>query len=337
MSVNWLPEILTSVSSMPMTEGLTNRFSGGTPSIVTASGSLGGYIGLPPTSAFLTERYLPQLFGYDIGLNRLLTGALFFRMFNDVSAADLSTGPRSYYRCFFIRNKFGPCANATVYLRQPTVGTISLAAGILFTDSEGFTNVQRIINEGTAPITVVFTSPTSGSPLALGSMVKDQVYALWVKYLTPAGPGTPTPYMPWDMVLGSSSDTNINPFTVHCFHSLYSGYRNVTITGQSDNSIVIHPYGEVFTINVKDSGGVARDPAGSKVYVAVSGTFPSHVKEYGDVPFGSQTWIVPAVRTNTGIYRANVIYPAPGHYQHTFDVGGGEYVEQRSLEVSPIG
>lgn len=293
-----------------------------------AGNFLGGFRSQNPV---LLEKFLPLLesiLKYDLS-PRLA------RLFHDVENSELAGGV-THYRAIFIKNEADGTVATTpnLWLTAPTVGTIAVWNPTAAADG----SVDRIADEATAPAGAAWSSPSSGSPLALASIAAGSQLPLWLRRIIPGGSAT-TAYDSWTLHIQPSGET---AQTWSFFHTLKSTITSVTVSNPKGNEIDLQ--GDLFTITTKNSADTATDPAGSIVRIYGVGAFaiPRFYKdvEPSDQPMHlrnrSGTFIDQAVRTGTGTFRWNFKPPVPGTWILLFDCGGEGIVSQQTVIVTPL-
>lgn len=309
-------------------DGLTNRLKGKDIGIPDPSIMLGG---LPSGTSLYSEAGHPLVNAKPWANTVPPSGSPFntYRIFRDISAAEATAGVTLYRGIYLSPDR--TCTDLKVYASDgPGVGTLTLGTEALTTLTNG-KGVQRIATEKTAPSGVVFSAPTSGSPLSLGSCAAGDVVFLWMKLVIPAG-ATPTMYDAFVLNMTDSSDASY----LVTFHSVLKGIGSVTVAGVQDGGIVVHPFGDTYTISTFDSNGAAADPPSSTVMVYAVSSFNSAAymgDKYGGNPSG--TFLGQATKTTTGVYKFTFRPQTAGHYLLTFDCGG-EIQSSRNVEVSPV-
>jgi len=116
-----------------------------------------------------------------------LTSGLLNDLFDDVSAAESTTG-RTEYRCIYIQN-----TNVSLTLQGAVLWIASNAPNAnvncsIGLDPAGKGNVATTIaTEDTPPGGVVFTQPDAGTPFALGDLATTEFYAFWIRRVVAPG------------------------------------------------------------------------------------------------------------------------------------------------------
>lgn len=113
-------------------------------------------------------------------------------LFDDIDKTESIAGDVEY-RCFYIWNNDSAETfyNVNAYIKSQPTGADSLELAL---DSGGMNaTAETIANESTAPTGETFTSPTQGSPLAVGNMAAADSIAIWVKRTISANTLVSTP------------------------------------------------------------------------------------------------------------------------------------------------
>jgi hypothetical protein len=113
-------------------------------------------------------------------------------LFDAVTTAEASAGDTEY-RCIYIKNESvaDSLTSAELFLQTPptsTSVTLSFGLGAVVTELTMASN-PAIADESTAPAGITFTIPTSGSPLALGTIAPGSYQIVWLKRIV--GAATP--------------------------------------------------------------------------------------------------------------------------------------------------
>lgn len=252
-----------------------------------------------------------------------------YRLFRDITPAEASAGV-TLYRGFYV-SAGTPLVDLTVGLdAAPAVGTLTFGTETPLT-YDGVRSVQRIASEKTAPSGVVFSAYTTASPLHLGTSGLDAEPFLWMKLVIPAG-ATPTMYDAFKMKFADG----FNTFDAVSCHTVQKGITGATVSGALDGSVVVHPYGDTFTISTFDANGAAADPPSSLVMVYAASSFTSapYMRDLYGLDM-SGTTVGQATKVSTGVYKYTFRPTVPGSYLLTFDCGG-ELQATRNVEVSPV-
>ena len=128
----------------------------------------------------------------------VITTATLNNLWDDVSGAEASAGDIEY-RCIFVLNNHATLTlqNAQVYIASQTAGggTVDMGLDPTAISAKGSASAQAvtIANESTAPAGVTFSSPSSGSPLAIGDIAPGQVKGIWLRRTVTAGAGALNP------------------------------------------------------------------------------------------------------------------------------------------------
>lgn len=252
------------------------------------------------------------------------------RLFDDVTSAQLTNG-HTDYRAIFISNAGTATTGTNAWLVQPKsgIGTISVFQGT--PDSNGY--VERVKDELTAPAGAAWSTPTAGSPLALGAIAASGQTVLWFRRVLGAGAGT-WPYDYFTLSLQATGEASIYQYTF--YYTLRGTITTMTIAGDQDGSTVTNPRGEVYTITTKNSAGAATDPPENRVVALISRTLPRTQATGYPFPTRTEVQIQQAVRTAAGTYQLDFKPEHPGFHHIRVDAGGMVFGE-RSVEVSPIG
>lgn len=143
--------------------------------------------------------------------NNAITTAVLNNLWDDVTGAEASAGDVEY-RCVFILNNHATLTliNPNIYITSQTAGggTIDIGLDTTAISAKGSATAQAvtIANEATAPSGVTFSSPTSGSPLALGAdLAPGQVKGIWIRRTVTAGASAVNPD---GAIIGWGGDTN---------------------------------------------------------------------------------------------------------------------------------
>lgn len=113
-------------------------------------------------------------------------------LWDDVTKQQSNDG-RVEYRCEYLKNTHATdsMVDFNVWIAANAVGQDSVAIGL---DPAGIAGTAvTIANETTAPVGVTFSSPTSGSPLAVGTLDAGEYQAVWIRRTVPAGVTVATP------------------------------------------------------------------------------------------------------------------------------------------------
>lgn len=108
-------------------------------------------------------------------------------LFDDVSAAEASTGDQEYRGIFLYNSN----ATLTLYSARVWISASTTAAGdeiYIATDTAGINNnnsMSSISDEGTAPTGVSWVA--YGSTISLGDMAATKSYGIWIKRSVSAG------------------------------------------------------------------------------------------------------------------------------------------------------
>lgn len=309
--------------------GTTNvrRLGGQERQFPLADHCLGGYFF---DLAVQPERYLPLVQGYEPQAQPDTAFAL-HRIFRDVTNTERVAGITLYRGAFF---RLRTAGTWTMHINKALgAGTVTVGAEAVAQDTvSGNYYVQRIANEQTAPAGVVFTAPSSGSPLSLGTTTTESLVFVWMKVVISAG-ATATMYDTFDLAFTRNGTVDT---TFHFFHSLYADISTATISGARDGEVISLPQGETFTVTTANSSGTATDPPSQVVMMTAASSWTSPHLQEGVVGHQiSGSWVAPCNRTAQGVYQVQFRPPVPGHYQLTFDCGG-QLFATRSVEVSPV-
>lgn len=101
--------------------------------------------------------------------------------YDDVDLTEATTGSTSY-RCFYVTNENATdtytAANIYVSVRTPSLSTYcELGLG-----TSGLNGVeQSIAAEEIAPVGVVFSTTSEGSPIVIGDLAAGDHYPIWIK------------------------------------------------------------------------------------------------------------------------------------------------------------
>ncbi len=116
-----------------------------------------------------------------------IVDATLHNLFDIVSSAEGAAGDTEY-RCYYVHNGHATLTmqSAKVYITTNTPDSdttveIGLAAAAINSAE------TAIANENTAPSSVTFSTPSSGSPLAIGDIPPGQYKGVWVKRIVTAG------------------------------------------------------------------------------------------------------------------------------------------------------
>jgi hypothetical protein len=126
------------------------------------------------------------------------TTAVANNLWDDTTGAESAAGDVEY-RCVFVLNNHATLTliAAVAYIASQTAGGGLIEMGLdpAAISAKGAASAQAatIANESTAPAGVTFTSPTSGSPLAIGDMAPGQVKGIWLRRTVTAGAGPVNP------------------------------------------------------------------------------------------------------------------------------------------------
>ncbi|MET0419416.1 MAG: hypothetical protein ABW022_25665 [Actinoplanes sp.] len=138
-----------------------------------------------------------------------ITTAQLNSIFDDVSGAEAAAGDVEY-RCIFVLNNHASLTltGANVYIVSQTSGggLIELGLDPIAVSAKASASAQAatIANESTAPASVTFSSPTSGSPLVIGDMAPGTVKGIWMRRTVTAGAGALNPD---GVIIGVAGDT----------------------------------------------------------------------------------------------------------------------------------
>lgn len=140
-----------------------------------------------------------------------ITTAVLNNLWDDVSGAEAAAGDTEY-RCIFMLNNHGSLTLKTpnVFITSQTAGggTIDIGLDPAGVTAKGSASAQAatIANESAAPAGVTFSSPTSGSPLALpANLGPGQVIGIWIRRTVTAGASAVNPD---GAILGWNGDTD---------------------------------------------------------------------------------------------------------------------------------
>lgn len=114
-------------------------------------------------------------------------------IFDYISTAEASAGDVEY-RCLYLKNvaTIGTAANARVWISTDAVGadSIQVAKGSAAIGAAE----QTVANEGTAPTSVTFSTPTTyETSILLGDIPYGSYQSIWIKRTVPAGTAFSTP------------------------------------------------------------------------------------------------------------------------------------------------
>ena len=255
------------------------------------------------------------------------------RLFDDVQKADHVAG-RTDYRGVFIRNKATTSATGiNLWLLQPVSGLAAISVWNPTVDAGG--NIERVANETTAPAGAVWTTPTEGVPMAIGTLASNATAPLWIKRAVGATAST-WAYDTFQILMQATGDTG--PARFQIIYSLLAGAATVTVTA-ARGGITTWPHGENYTLAVADAAGAAVDPPGNTLLAVISASTPWPEFDIVEDPVKDRiqtvSTIQPCIKTGTGAYRLDFRPRNPGHHQILWDAGG-EASTQTSVEVSPV-
>lgn len=116
-----------------------------------------------------------------------ITDATLNNLFDDISG-DENADEDTEYRCFFVENSHEslPLLATKVWISEQVEGgadvTIGLDPSGVFYRGSSTPQATDVANEGTAPIGVSFSNPTTkGGGLSIGTLPASGVQAIWVK------------------------------------------------------------------------------------------------------------------------------------------------------------
>ncbi len=108
-------------------------------------------------------------------------------LFDQVSGAE-NTASDVEYRCIFVYNTHGTLAlqTAKLWMSAEVAGGANAAIGLdpagVLTNNSASAQAAEIVDEGTAPTGVTFTTPTTeGAALTIGNIPAGSVQAIWVR------------------------------------------------------------------------------------------------------------------------------------------------------------
>lgn len=121
-----------------------------------------------------------------------ITTATLNNLWDDVSGAEASAGDIEYRAIAVLNNHASlTLQNAQIYISSQTAGggTIDIGLDPVAVSAKGSASAQgtNIANESTAPASVTFSSPSSGSPLTIGDMAPGTVKMIWLRRTVSAG------------------------------------------------------------------------------------------------------------------------------------------------------
>lgn len=128
----------------------------------------------------------------------VVTPASLQNLFDNVSGAEAAAGTVDY-RCVFVLNNHGSLTleSAVAYINSQTAGggTVEMGLDPTAISAKGAATAQAvtIASETAAPAGVTFSTPTTGSPLAIGSLAPGQVKGIWLKRTVTAGAAATNP------------------------------------------------------------------------------------------------------------------------------------------------
>lgn len=108
-------------------------------------------------------------------------------LFSQVTSAEATAGSTKY-RCYYVHNAHATLTmqNAQVYIATNTPSTSTDVSIGLGAAAIGSTETA-VANETTAPASVTFSQPGSGSPLTIGDIPAGSKKAVWVKRIVSPG------------------------------------------------------------------------------------------------------------------------------------------------------
>lgn len=112
-------------------------------------------------------------------------------LWDNITKAESFNGDTEY-RCIYLKNNHATDSffGVAIYVDQQPTADDSFEIGL---DPAGINGTATtIVDESTAPAGVTFSSPTSGSPLNIGTLAAQDIVAVWIKRLVPALSSTST-------------------------------------------------------------------------------------------------------------------------------------------------